>query len=63
MKKNKWERIHSEFVKFVEIDFQVFSKISNNTTTGGRICWSLNYGIEAADETMTFYYVHKIQDK
>ena len=63
MKKNKWVRIHVEFVKFEEINFQVYSKISNNITTGGRICWSLNYGIEATDETMTFYYVHKIQDK
>ena len=63
MKKNKWERIQVEFVKFEEIDFQVYSKISNNINTGGRICWSLNYGIEATDETMTFYYVHKIQDK
>ena len=60
MKKNKWERIHVEYVKFEEINFQVYSKISNNTTTGGRICCSLNFGIEATDETMTYYYIHKI---
>ena len=60
MKKNKWERIHGEFVKFEKVDFQVYSKISKNATTGGKICWSLNYGIEATDETMTYYYIHKI---
>jgi len=59
MEKNNWKHIHVEYVKFEEVDLHAYSKTSNNTITGGRICWSLDYGIEALDETMTYYYIHK----
>jgi hypothetical protein len=63
LKKNNWERIHAEFVKFVDVDLKAYSKVSKNATTGGRICWSIDYGIEPTDETMTYYYIHKKQNK
>lgn len=63
LKENNWERIHSEYVKFVGVDLKAYSKVSKNATTSGRICWSLNYGIEPTDETMTYYYIHKKQNK
>jgi len=63
LKKNNWERIHAEFVKFVGVDLNAFSKVSKNATTSGRICWSIDYGIEPTDETMTYYYIHKKQNK
>jgi hypothetical protein len=63
LKKNNWERIHAEFVKFVGVDLNAYSKVSKNATTSGRICWSIDYGIEPTDETMTHYYIHKKQNK
>lgn len=63
MKKNNWKHIHVEHVKFEEVDLHAYSKTSNNAITGGRICWSLDYGIEALDETMTYFYIHKKQTK
>ena len=63
MKKNNWEQIHAEYLKFQDVDLHVYSKTSNNPITGGRICWSLDYGIEPLDESMTYYYIHKKQTK
>ena len=63
MKKNNWKHIHVEHVKFEEVDLHAYSNTSNNAITGGRICWSLDYGIEALDETMTYFYIHKKQTK
>jgi hypothetical protein len=63
LKKNNWERIHAEFVKFVGVDLNAYSKVTKNATTSGRICWSIDYGIEPTDETMTHYYIHKKQNK
>ena len=59
MQKNKLKSIHGEFVTLVEVDLLAYSKISNNTATGKRVYWSLNYGIEAVDKTMTYFLIHK----
>lgn len=61
MTKYNWEKIHIGYISFEEFDLKTYSKSSNNATTGGRICWSLDYGIEALDETMTYFYIHKIK--
>ena len=61
LKKNNWKHIQSEYVNFEGVDLGTFSSTSNNSITGGRICWSLNYGIEALDEKMTHFYIHKIK--
>jgi hypothetical protein len=59
LKKNNSKSIHAEFVKFEGVDFHTYTKISKNPNTGGRICWSLDYGIEALEEKMTHFYIHK----
>lgn len=61
MKKNNWEHIHVDYVKFEDVDLRVYSKASKNRTTGGRICWNLDYGIEATDESLTYFIIHKKQ--
>ena len=59
MQKNKLKRIHSEYVTFIGVDLFAYSSISNNKDTGERVYWSLNYGIEAVDKTMTYFLIHK----
>jgi hypothetical protein len=61
MKKNNWEKIHAGFVDFQGVNLNIFSKAIKNRTTGGRICWNLDYGIEATDEDLTYFIIHKKQ--
>jgi len=59
MQKNNLKRITSEYVKIIGVDLFAYSSISNNKATSERVYWSLNYGIEAVDKTMTYFLIHK----
>ena len=54
-----FDRIAAEHLDYEKIDFRAYTDTAKNKKTNGKVFWCLEYGFEAADEDLNFYYIHK----
>ena len=53
------DRIAAKHLDYEKIDYSAYTYTTKNKKTNGKVFWCLEYGFEAVDEDLNFYYIHK----